>query len=67
MYEHYKEHKTTFGDNEKILTDETESESYQRLDFIFTLVPTFLTPKVQETKLRAKTSTCTVQQFKKPQ
>jgi len=40
LYDREGVHLPTFGDNEYILTDHSESTSRQRLDFIFTLKPT---------------------------
>lgn len=61
IFERYKEHKVTFGDNETILTGESEAQSKQRLDYVFTLVPASLAQKVGQSTLRAKTSSCSVQ------
>jgi len=51
----------TFGDNETILTGKEDTVSYQSLDYIFTLTM----PNAKgNTRLKANTSTCTVQKFK---
>jgi endonuclease/exonuclease/phosphatase family metal-dependent hydrolase len=63
MVENDSSHPVTFGDNEYILTDHSESQSFQRLDYIFTVRPSRGSGSA---KLKADSSTCVVQQFKQP-